>query len=218
MTDLERFFRRLVANLAASDPSRLHRPLPLEDIHRSIVPYRSNRRALQLESSEDYEMVLLRLCAGEGGLVRTEPEEARARFAEELRSPNPDLRMLRRFENVLVSLRSEPLARALGPEPEPELPHVPPPVVQPPAAGLDPLTLDPLDELDALTEPELDEDLGPSGPHCLYCGGTLPGDRLARFCPHCGQRQTPPECPQCHSEVDPGWRHCVSCGTTLTDR
>ena len=32
MTELERFFRRLVANLAGSDPSRLHRPIPLEDI------------------------------------------------------------------------------------------------------------------------------------------------------------------------------------------
>jgi len=221
VTDLERFFRRLVANLAASDPSRLHRPLPLEDIHGSIMPYRSNRRALQLESSEDYEMVLLRLCAGEGGLVRTEPEEARARFAEEIRSPNPDLRVLRRFENVLVSLQSESLARALGPEPD--LPYALPAPVPPPVAGLDLLALDPLDEVEALpqpepdVEPELDEDLGPGGPHCLFCGGALPGDRPVRFCPHCGQRQTPPECPQCHSEVDPGWRHCVSCGTTLTD-
>ncbi len=119
MTDLERFFRRLVANLAATDPARLHRPIPLDDIRAAIVPYRTNRRALPLDSSEDYELVLLRLCAGEGGCVRTEPEEARARFAEELASPNPDLDVLRRFENVLVSLRSEPLARALEPEPKP---------------------------------------------------------------------------------------------------
>ena len=113
MTELERFFRRLVANLAGSDPARLHRPIPLEDIHESIVPYRSNRRALLLESSEDYELVVLRLCAGEGGLVRTEPEEARARFAEEAASTNPDLHVLHKFEHVLVSIRSEPLARAL---------------------------------------------------------------------------------------------------------
>ena len=125
MTDLERFFRRLVANLAASDPARLHHPLPLEDIHQSIVPYRSNRRALHLESSEDYELVLLRLCAGEGDLVRTEPEQARAGFAAELSSPNPDLHILYRFENVLVSLRSETLARALAPEPDAHLPYAP---------------------------------------------------------------------------------------------
>ena len=125
MTDLERFFRRLVANLAGSDPALLHRPIPLEDIHQSIVPYRSNRRALHLESSEDYELVLLRLCAGEGALVRTEPEEARARFEEELRSPNPDLGVLHRVEHVVVSLRSEPLARALRPEADPELAYAP---------------------------------------------------------------------------------------------
>jgi hypothetical protein len=222
VTDLERFFRRLVANLAESDPARLHRPLPLEDVLGSIVPYRSNRRALHLESSEDYELVLLRLCAGEGGLVRTEPDEVRARFAEELRSPNPDLNVLHRFENVLVSLRSEPLARALGPEPDPDLAYAPPaPLPAPPLAGLDLPALDPtpeLEELEEFEEPgELEADQ-PVAPHCLYCGGALPGDRPIRFCPHCGQRQTPPECPQCQSEVDPGWRHCVNCGAALVER
>ena len=113
MTDLERFFRRLVGNLAGTDPARLHRPLPLADVEQDILPYRANRRALELDSSEDYEMVLLRLCAGEGGFVRTEPEEARISFARELQSPNPDLGILRLFENVVLTLRSEPLARAL---------------------------------------------------------------------------------------------------------
>jgi hypothetical protein len=115
VTDLERFFRRLVGNLASTDPARLHRPIPLDDVRQTIVPYRANRRALGLESSEDYELVLLRLCAGEGGFVRTEPEEARARFAEELRGNNPDLEVLGAAEDVLLTLRSEPLARALGP-------------------------------------------------------------------------------------------------------
>jgi hypothetical protein len=220
VTDLERFFRRLVANLAESDPARLHHPLPLEEVQGSIVPYRSNRRALHLESSEDYELVLLRLCAGEGGLVRTEPEEARARFAEEVRSPNPDLQVLQRFENVLLSLRSEPLARALSPEPDPDLAYAPPPVPLPaaPLAGLDLPALDPMPELEDIEELEVDQPDASADSHCLYCGGALPGDRPIRFCPHCGQRQTPPECPQCHSDVDPGWRHCVSCGAALAER
>ncbi len=80
MDDLERFFRQIVRNLAATDPARLRRPLPLIEIRESIVPYRANRRALQLESSEDYELVLMRLCAGEGGFARTEPAEVRAEF------------------------------------------------------------------------------------------------------------------------------------------
>jgi double zinc ribbon protein len=223
VTELERFFRRLVANLAGSDPSRLHRPIPLEDIHESIVPYRSNRRALMLDTSEDYELVLLRLCGGEGGLVRTEPEEARAVFAEEAASTNPDLDVLRKFEHVLISLRSEPLARALGPETDPDLTYAPPPA-GPSLTGLDLSGLDPINDLDpidpdiATEEPgEMGETLPDHVPRCLYCGGGLPDGRPVRFCPHCGQRQAPPECPRCHAEVEPGWRHCVSCGAALAD-
>lgn len=219
MTELERFFRRLVANLAGSDPARLHHPIPLEDILESIVPYRSNRRALLLESSEDYALVVLRLCAGEGGLVLTEPEEVRARFAEEAASTNPDLHVLHKFEHVLVSIRSEPLARALSSEPDPGLPYAPH-FATPPLAGLDLSELDPLNDLDPI-EPDAsgapDEVPAADPPRCLYCGDTLPGDRPVRFCPHCGQRQVPSECPRCHSDVEPGWRHCVSCGTALAD-
>lgn len=217
MTELERFFRRLVANLAADDPARLHQPLPLEELHGSIIPYRSNRRALGLESSEEYELVLLRLCAGEGGFVHTEPEEARAGFAEELRSPNPDLAVLHRFENVLVSLRTAPLARALAPEPDPDLPYAPP--LPPPIAGIAEPALD-LPPSDPLDRPAArggveQEEVASGEARCLHCDGLLPTDRPARFCPHCGQRQTPPECPRCHSEVETGWRHCVNCGTAL---
>ena len=219
MTELERFFRRLVANLAGSDLARLYHPIPLEDILESIVPYRSNRRALLLESSEDYELVVLRLCAGEGGLVRTEPEEARVRFAEEAGSTNPDLHVLHKFEHVMVSIRSEPLARALASEPDPDLPYAPP-LASAPMAGLDLPALDPLNDLDPI-EPDAagapDELYAADPPHCLYCGDALPGDRPVRFCPHCGQRQIPAECPRCHSDVEPGWRHCVSCGTALAD-
>jgi Double zinc ribbon len=265
VTDVERFFRRLVANLASSAPARLHHPIPLEDVYQSIIPYRFNRRALNLESSEDYEMVLLRLCAGEGDLVRTEPEDARVEFEEEVKSTNPDLDVLRRLEHVVISLRSEPLARALDPEPELELPFVTPAAAAPapPIPGLDlpePEVVEPIDESetppdddplpdrpetllddplpddrppadplahdplpDDRAEPLLDEDQladepVQSAPRCLYCGDRLPADRPARFCPHCGQRQTPAECPQCHSEVEPVWRHCVNCGHALAER
>jgi Double zinc ribbon len=239
VTDVERFFRRLVANLASSDPARLHHPIPLEDVYQSIIPYRSNRRALNLETSEDYEMVLLRLCAGEGDLVRTEPEDARVEFAEEVKSSNPDLDVLRRLEHVVISLRSEPLARALEPDREPEPPYPVPSAATlpaPPIPGLDLPQLDavdPIDDAEALldddplpdesAEPLLDGDeladeSAPPVPHCLYCGDRLPADRPVRFCPHCGQRQAPAECPRCHSEVEPGWRHCVNCGHALAER
>jgi hypothetical protein len=238
VTDVERFFRRLVSNLAATDPARLRRPLPLDEIFREILPYRANRRALQLDTSEDYELVLLRLCAGEGSLVLTAPEEARARFAQEIRSANPDLDVLHAFENVEVTLRAEALARALKAEPEGSY--------APPGRRAEP-EIDPalvlgaaqFDELPGLREPELpvealgeppdteelrdadelpDTDEAPaveSGPSCLYCGGSLPIHRPVNFCPHCGQSQTQILCPECRSEIEPGWRHCVNCGAAV---
>lgn len=212
MTELERFFRQMVRNLAATDPARLRRPLPLADIRDSILPYRANRRVLQLESSEDYELVLMQLCAGQEGFARTEPDDVRALFAAELRSSNPDLGLLQQYENAVVSLEATPLSRAL--DPQPDLTFAPPeqlldlPVRDHPApavAGLP--SLEPLDQLGA--SPDM------VSPHCTQCGGVLPGRRVVHFCPHCGTSQAGTRCPACRSEIEPGWRHCVSCGTSI---
>ena len=226
MTEVERFFRRLVSTLAATDPTRLQGPLLLDDITGSILPYRAHRRALELDTVEDYEAVLLRLCAGESDLVWTEPEEARSRFVEESRSANPDLTALYAFENVQVSVRPEPLLWALAPDPRADY--------RPPAA-------EPVAESDVLVlgsaqfdeEPVPDEDSAASDPtpsgetvgpeavdaparsDCRHCGGALPANRTVNFCPHCGRRQAPILCPECRSEVEPGWRHCVNCGARI---
>jgi hypothetical protein len=214
MTDVERLFRQIVRNLAASDPSRLHRPLPLSDIRETIVPYRANRRTLQLESSEDYELVLLRLCAGEGGFARTEPDEVRAEFAAEIASSNPDLTIAYRFENAVVSLERKPLAQVLGPESEmafaPPASVLPPPAEEP-AVLLDLPSLEPYE-----TVPEREPAGAGSG--CTHCGGSLPAGRAVRFCPHCGGSQAPLLCPGCHAELEPQWRHCVSCGLPVAER
>jgi hypothetical protein len=178
-------------------------------------------------------LVLLRLCAGEGGLVRTEPDEARARFAQEIKSANPDLDVLHAFENVRVTLTAEALARALQAEPEG--------IYAPPGRHAEP-EIDPelvlgaaqFDDLPGLSEaelpgvealpelPEADELPEPgelsaaeSRPSCLYCGGSLPVHRPVNFCPHCGQSQTQILCPECRSEIEPGWRHCVNCGAAV---
>jgi hypothetical protein len=221
VTDLERLFRQLVRNLAGTDPARLHQPLALADVYQSIVPYRSNRRSLQLESSEDYELVLLRLAAGEGSFVRTEPEEARKKLAAEVASTNPDLTLLRRIENVFLILRSEPLAYALGPGPDPAAPPLVDarPAAPPPPPPIEFPELPELAGPDELPElPELEPTAAEERtPRCLYCGDALPEHRTVTFCPHCGQRQGPATCPACHAEVEPGWRHCVSCGSGLQD-
>jgi hypothetical protein len=224
VTEVERFFRRLVSTLAASDPARLQEPLPLDDITGSILPYRAHRRALEVDTVEDYEAVLLRLCAGEGDLVRTEPEEARARFVQESRSPNPDLTVLYAFEDVRLTVRPEPLLWALAPDPradyrppvrdvEPE-----PPMVErePEPEPLIELGTSPLEVLPESEDTETPAEPAPApNPICLYCGGSLPTHRTVNFCPHCGQSQTQILCPECRSEVEPGWRHCVNCGAAV---
>ena len=213
MTDVERFFRQIVRNLAASDPSRLHRPLPLSDIRETIVPYRANRRALQLESSEDYELVLLRLCAGEGGFAQTEPDEVRAEFAAQIASSNPDLTIAYRFENAVVSLEPKPLAQVLGPESDlafaPPASILPPPEEAPPALP-DLSSVEPYETVPA-PDPA-------AGSRCIQCGGSRPAGRAVRFCPHCGGSQAPLLCPGCNARLEPEWRHCVSCGLPLAER
>ena len=118
MTDLERLFRRLVDNLIAIDPARLHRPITLGDLLGSVIPYRTNRRSLSIDSAEDYDMLVLRLCTGEGGFVRMVSDDIGQVFRDQLTSPNPDLEVLREYEKAELLLGTEPLAHALGPGPE----------------------------------------------------------------------------------------------------
>jgi predicted amidophosphoribosyltransferase len=50
------------------------------------------------------------------------------------------------------------------------------------------------------------------GGPCPYCTQPLPEGRAVVFCPHCGMNCTIAQCPACSSEVEPGWKFCVTCG------
>src|SRR5687768_13409637 len=73
MSDLHRLFSLIVTNIAATDASRLHAPMTIGDLMQRIAPYRSSRRHLDVVTSEEYELLVLRLAAGEEGLARLEP-------------------------------------------------------------------------------------------------------------------------------------------------
>jgi hypothetical protein len=230
VSDLDRLFRRLVDGLIAIDPARLHRPLTVAELVRSIVPYRTSRAALGLDSSEDYDLLILRLLSGEGGYAEVKPVEVAARAAAELGGANPDPALLRQFGGVEVTLATARLAQALGPGPDAAwAPSEPdreqtletpeddthgdedPGVIE---TGRVPWTVE------AITGPRgvipLNTGAVPDeGTRCGYCGGLLPGGRQVNFCPHCGQSQTFIRCGECGSEVEFGWKHCVACGASV---
>jgi predicted RNA-binding Zn-ribbon protein involved in translation (DUF1610 family) len=201
MAELERFFAQLVRNLAALNPARLRQPLTLAEIRESIIPYRANRRALELESSEDYELIIIRLCAGEGGFAITEPEEAQAEFVQEAGSSNPDLTIVEKHRKAVVGLDQRSVTRAL--DPKPELAYAPW------AEQVSHAEQTKNAEADAAEKAPVKE----KPPECTHCGAKLPAGRVVNFCPKCGQSQL--RCPKCKTELERGWRHCVGCGAAL---
>ncbi len=51
---------------------------------------------------------------------------------------------------------------------------------------------------------------------CRYCAGSLPAGKNIVFCPYCGHDLTVQHCPACNTELEIGWRFCITCGRQLT--
>ena len=230
---LERFFSRLVLNLAELDRSRLDDPIQLSDIHQSLVPYRTHRATLEVETNQDYEMVVLRFLAGERGYAWVEPDEVRHALEREVRAVNPDTGAFRRYGTAAVRLDPDQVRvilaeqEALGGEGSgggraavAGTPGFPALDTAPPGAAEDEggevglrFSLD--EEPPAAAEPG-GRDVTIGGVQCGYCGGDLPVGRTVIFCPHCGQNVGVMHCPVCGTELDVGWRFCITCGREMT--
>ena len=129
MDQLIRFTRRLVERLGTT-VGDVHRPVSVTELRATILPYRTHRRALELDSVEDYETMLLRLAAEESGFVKTLPAAAAERCRKELAQPNPDLAVLDEIGEATVQITSLAAARIVADEP----PATEPPVTEPPPA------------------------------------------------------------------------------------
>lgn len=213
MDELDRLFMLLVAALARD--ARVAVPFPAADVYERLVPYRSNRSRLNVATHQDYEMTVLRLLAGERNYLQLEPENVREAMQREIATINPDPAYFRSFPDAQVMINGRAAERVLqadrayapprGAEDEEELVDttgenpVPMPFVPPSAFRAPP-------------SPARSKD--PLAPNqCEYCGGVLPGNRKAAFCPHCGQPQEGElKCPGCGGELDVGWAYCLSCG------
>ena len=212
MTDLERLFRRLVDNLIAIDPARLHRPMPLADLLDSVIPYRTTRRALQVDSAEDYDMLILRLCAGEGGYVRMVADEISQLFQEQATSPNPDLSVLRDYNKAELVLGTEPLAHALGPGPDEAYAPPEPPAPEPVEELIFPSAIEP-----AVPEPPARRASEP--PAKRRGADVVPLPFTAEPTPPASPPMMPPP-PRMTAEPEPSTRHgkgprCSYCGGAL---
>lgn len=108
MDELDRLYRRLVHNIRVGFPELLTRPFEVSAIYQQIVPYRTNRRELDLQSNDEYELALCQLLSGARGLLRGDSEMQDA-VRRELESPNPDLAAYRVWATSLVALATEPL-------------------------------------------------------------------------------------------------------------
>jgi len=218
MSDLHRLFSLIVTNIAAIDASRLYSPMTIGDLMQRVAPYRSSRRHLDVVTSEEYELLVLRLAAGEEGLARLEPPETLARFRKELAGLHPDLHILVFEEAATLTLARDAVAGVLGGRPErgfaPPEARTPPPPEPAPAPPVQAAHQPPIEEVEIL------EWEAPGEVHsdrCGFCGGTLPVGRAVNFCPHCGQSLRALHCPQCNEEIELGWRHCVACGAALAE-
>ena len=243
MDELTRFARRLVEQLTASKEG-VNRAVPIGQIREKILPYRTHRRALMLESVEDYETVLLRLVAGERGFVRTLPPAAAKRCQDELAGANPDLGVLDELADSTIQITSLAAAQIVGDDDEVTLSAAKGPVsaeTPGPAAAARPqgdkvqyrrtaevasvppreVSLSDAKGPVSAAAPAPSAAARPQGdtaqPECRHCHHVMPAGRTVVFCPWCGGRLIPFTCARCQTELDSEWRHCITCGAPVKD-
>lgn len=214
MDNVERMYRHLVRTIRTSFPQYLSQPFEVGELYQTILPYRLHRRELGLETNQDYEHTLVDLLKGTNGYLVVDDRMRDALAAD------GDPQRIREFASSHVSLAPEPLqqgegtparatgsatgvtsspatisraaARASTPTPSEANRVVPP--AEPDRRLVKPVTI------------------REEGENCQYCKGALPPGRQIAYCPHCGQDLTVVHCPACGSELERGWKFCVTCG------
>ena len=100
---LDRIFDRLVRTLSASGADQLHAPFTVAEIVQSLVPYRTYRTELGVDTLQDYEHAVLEMLSGENGWLVCDPDTVTV-IRKELASPDPDTGLLRRLQTVEVRM------------------------------------------------------------------------------------------------------------------
>ena len=235
MDEMDRMFRRLVHNVRAGFPDLMTRSFEVSSLYQTLIPYRLNRTELGIDSAEEYELTLMRLLAGNRGLLHGDPD-MQAALQAELESPNPDLSIFRAWSTASISINATAV-RSLDSQSAAAV-RTPSPAAstrQAEMAGRATLefttsvaspALSPVQHVTGgrtsapvATPPEAMTAPAPvsaaphaHGPGCRYCAGELPEGRDAHFCPHCGQNLSVKQCPACSTELEVEWQFCITCG------
>ncbi|MBA2671397.1 MAG: hypothetical protein H0U67_13580, partial [Gemmatimonadetes bacterium] len=105
MDVLDRLFARLQKALATRS-GEADDPLTVADLYQRLIPYRSVRSELGLLELAPYEHALLRLLAGERGLLTIPEPGVVEEIRRELAEPNPILGVYRDYADTEVHLSS----------------------------------------------------------------------------------------------------------------
>lgn len=224
-------YRALVEALQARGTATPDQPVTVAEIYQELIPYRGVRETLGFELNADYEHALLRLLAGESGLLRLEPSSARDELRQELESPNPYVGLYRKFAacDVWVSFESSAQSAVSHGEPgghiapAPEATEatlsVPAPKAVPVPESVPAPTATPLSHSEPVSVPvptaadQATDEAEESAPaSCPFCHEIMPVGRVARYCPQCGGDQRSRPCERCGEVLDYAWRYCISCG------
>lgn len=199
---VERFHRVLVESIREKAPAYLKEGFTVAEIYQFLVPYRTHRDRLGLAMSGDYEDTLLRLLAGEGGLVMLDSEVAQNRIRNELGSRNPNTGIYREFAGAEVRLKSRaPSERDVRSE-----------ETRPKKRESTPGEDSTPSEVAPTPPAQSSEASAPAEARCPDCEKPLPNRASMRFCPHCGTNLLEAPCRACGEILDRGWNFCIACG------
>jgi hypothetical protein len=224
MDALDRMHQHLVATITAHHPQYLQRPFEVSELHQTILPYRHHRRALGLDTNDEYEQVLTELLSGARGYLIVD-DRMRDTLLRELASPNTDPGAFRQFGSALVALSprgarggdlpagaTSASGAALSPERATDMASAPRAPAQPERAQpAEPAQPVPHGQPHP-PSPAAASGSSAGGGSCRFCEATLPAGREITFCPFCGQNLRVVGCDGCGAELEPGWHYCTACG------
>jgi hypothetical protein len=225
MDDLDRLAFRLVRTIRQQYPQLRERGFTLTDLEERLLPHREARREMADGGADAWERTLLRLLSGERTYLQA-PHELQQACRQALAAPSPALALVRTWSGEILALGEA--AVRVGAERVSgafEAARLAPEQVQQALSRTAPTAASTSTSMAAEgpTGPRLDGVTrgavpGPGksarrdGCACRFCGGRLPDERRATFCPHCGLDQTKRQCPACSTELETSWRFCVTCG------